>query len=245
MILMVFAVYSDVHSNLEALNGFFKALRKIRFDKLVCLGDIVGYGADPDPVINLIRKKTDIILGGNHDFAVVGKTYVSDFNPYAFNVCMWTRNRLSHDNFKFLESLEAKTRIDGVTWAHSSPFEPEEWHYVSPRSFQEENFKSFFTRVCFVGHSHLPVILEKAPGSKTRVILDSKYTLKPHCKYIVNAGSIGQPRDGNPDPTFVIYNSDTETIQFHRFAYDFGLAQEKILKEDLPPYLAERLSQGL
>ena len=100
---MVFVVYSDVHSNLEALNVFFDVLEEIPHDKLVCLGDIVGYGADPNPVIELIRGKTNIVLGGNHDLAVVGKTSLSNFNSYAYSACMWTRNELSQENWKYLE----------------------------------------------------------------------------------------------------------------------------------------------
>ena len=241
---MVFVVYSDVHSNLEALNVFFEALNDIPYGRLVCLGDIVGYGADPNPVVELIREKTNIVLGGNHDFAAIGKTDPSNFNPYAFNSCMWTRSELLQENQRYLQGLSSKKVIDGITWVHSSPLEPEKWHYVLPYSFNEKNFEHFNTKICFVGHSHVPVLLEKTPQAEIKTLFKTEYFLRRDCRYIVNVGSVGQPRDGCQNPAFVVYDSEKDKVKFYRFSYDFTLTQQKILRAGLPPYLAKRLAEG-
>ena len=242
---MIFVVYSDVHSNLEALSNFFNVLKDVNYDKLVCLGDLVGYGPDPNSVVELIREKSDIVLGGNHDFGVVGKTSLANFNPYALSACIWTREKLYQGNWKYLDSLRAKKVVNGITWVHSSPFQPEEWHYVLPNSYEHNFFKHLDTQVCFVGHSHLPVILERTPKLEIKTHTPASFFLKPNHKYIINVGSIGQPRDGNPEPVFVVYDSKVSRIDFKRFSYKFTATQKKILIEGLPPYLADRLSQGL
>ena len=129
-------------------------------------------------------------------------------------------------------------------WAHSSPFEPEEWHYIVTAEHGRVNFQHFQTRICFVGHSHIPLILEQNSEEKIEVLFDAQYHLKPDHRYIFNVGSLGQPRDKNPDPAFVVYDTEKELVRFQRFAYDLESAQRKIMAEGLPQYLADRLSTG-
>lgn len=241
---MIYLIYSDVHSNLEALQAFSYITDSIVHDKKVCLGDLVGYGADPNPCVNFIRENTDLILGGNHDYAVVEKTDTSYFNPYAYQACLWTKQALSKKNLKFLKSLPAIIEEDEICWAHSSPYEPEQWHYILSLADGQENFDHFESPVCFVGHSHVPLILERDPQGQIEMYRKPFYEFQPDHKYIVNVGSLGQPRDGNPDPGFVIYDSESKTVAFRRFTYDLESAQKKILDAELPPYLAERLSDG-
>lgn len=241
---MIYLVFSDVHSNLEALQAFSSIADSIVHDKKVCLGDLVGYGADPNPCVNFIRENTDLILGGNHDYAVVGKTDTAYFNPYAYQACLWTRQELSEENKTFLKTLPAIIEGDEICWAHSSPYEPERWHYIFSLTDGYENFDHFNSPVCFVGHSHIPLILERDPQGKIEMVRKPFYEFKPENRYIVNVGSLGQPRDGNPDPAFVIYDSELKTVALRRFTYDRETAQQKILDQELPPYLAERLGEG-
>jgi len=241
---MIYLIISDVHSNWESLQKFIELSESIAHDKKVCLGDIVGYNADPNPCVEWIRDHVDIVLAGNHDYGVLNKTDISYFNSAARTACLWTREALTEENAEFLNSLSNAREQDGVTWVHSSPFEPDEWHYVNNQYDGEENFPHFTTQCCFLGHSHKPVILERRPEGQVEPIFDSKYTLKPECRYIINVGSLGQPRDGNPDPAFVIFDSEAQTVETRRFSYNIALTQEKIKSQGLPPVLAERLDVG-
>ncbi len=246
---MVYLIISDLHSNLESLNQFIAISKTIPHDQKVCLGDIVGYNADPNECVDWVRDNVDVVLAGNHDYAVVGKTDTANFNPYAYEACMWTREALTEDNIEYLASLPTQREQNGILWVHSSPFEPNEWHYVNNRYDGEENFPHFETRWCFLGHSHKPVVLEQHPGGAVEAVYGGAvhhwdYTLKPDCRYIINVGSLGQPRDGIPDPCFVVFDSDKGSVEFRRFQYDLKITQEKIRANNLPSFLAERLSVG-
>ena len=241
---MRFIVFSDLHSNLEALNQFEKEISSIPHDRLVCLGDIVGYGADPNPCIDWVRKNSDLTLAGNHDFAVVEKTDSSYFNDYAREACLWTRERLTIENKDFLESLPMDQEEDGVYWVHASPYQPKKWHYIYGKKGAEKHFTSFDAPICFVGHSHRPVILEQTPEGEINDYVSELWDIEPENRYIFNDGSLGQPRDGNPKPTFILYDSNKCTVEFKRFDYDLLQAQSKIIENGLPAYLAERLSIG-
>lgn len=246
---MVFLVFSDLHSNLESLTRFIEISETIPHDRKVCLGDIVGYNTDPNECVDWVRDNVDIVLAGNHDYAVVGKMDTAYFNSYALKACLWTRGVLTKKNAEYLSSLPLKREQDGVLWVHSSPYEPEEWHYVNNKYDGEDNFPHFDGQWCFLGHSHKPVILEKHPGGVVEAVYGGavhfwEYELKPDCRYIINVGSLGQPRDGIPAPCFVIFDSDKGTVAFQRFDYDVPRTQEKIRAQKLPVFLAERLSAG-
>lgn len=245
---MVLIIFSDLHGNLESLESFQAEIKDIPHDHLVCLGDTVGYGADPNVCVEWVRKNAEIVLAGNHDYAAVEKTSIDTFVPYARESCIWIRKKLSPENKEYLSSLFPEKEQYGIYWVHSSPFEPYQWHYVTSVN-EGFHFDYFNPAVCFLGHSHVPLILEQMPEEE-RV---NKYSpsnppsilnLKSGRRYIVNVGSLGQPRDGNPDPCFVVYNLTTGAIEFRRFSYDVTGAQEKILKQGLPPFLAQRLSVG-
>ncbi|GJL79962.1 MAG: metallophosphoesterase [Nitrospinaceae bacterium] len=241
---MKYLIFSDLHSNLESLQAFCKITETIEHDKKVFLGDLVGYCADPNACVKWVRKHVDIVLGGNHDYAVVGKTDPAYFNSHAYQACLWTRQELSKKNRDFLETLPCAIEEDGIFWVHSSPFEPDQWHYVVSARDGKINFDHFSTPLCFLGHSHLPVILEMGRGGKVREYAPSSLKFQAKCRYIINVGSLGQPRDGNPKPCFVIYDSDTATVGFQRYEYDFAPTQKKILDNGLPSPLAKRLGEG-
>lgn len=242
---MIYIIFSDLHSNLESLQAFDDATSNIKHDKKVFLGDAVGYGADPNVCVEWLRENVDIILAGNHDYAVVGKTSLSYFNSYARHVCLWTQQTLSEDNKRFLGSLSIAKEEDGIFWAHSSPFEPDEWRYVNSIPLARKNFEYFSASVCFIGHSHLPWVFEQdADGNVETYPQMFTGRLKAGCRYIVNVGSLGQPRDGNPDPVFVIYDSETQSLAHRRFKYNSTETRSKILNNGFSTYLAERLIQG-
>ena len=241
---MRYIVFSDLHSNLEALNQFEKEISSIPFDRLVCLGDIVGYGADPNLCVDWVRKNADFTLAGNHDLAVVKKTHIAYFNAYAIEACKWTQKILTAENKAFLESLEMDRKENDAYWVHASPYQPARWHYIVSKKSAEKHFWSFEASVCFVGHSHKPIILEQKPKGEINDYVADLWDIEPRNRYIFNGGSLGQPRDGNTKPMYIIYDSDERTVEFKRFNYDFSQTQNKIIENGIPAYLADRLSRG-
>ena len=241
---MRYIVFSDLHSNLEALNQFEKEIASISYDRLVCLGDIVGYGADPNLCIDWVRKNVDFTLAGNHDLAVVDKTDISYFNSYAIEACKWTQKILTAENRTFLDLLPMDKEENDVYWVHASPYQPARWHYIVSKKDAEKHFYSFDAPVCFVGHSHKPIILEQKSDGEINNYVADLWNIEPENRYIFNDGSLGQPRDGNTRPMYILYDSDERTVEFKRFDYDFTQTQNKIIDNGLPAYLAERLSRG-
>jgi diadenosine tetraphosphatase ApaH/serine/threonine PP2A family protein phosphatase len=241
---MRYIIFSDLHGNLEALHQFQKEIETIGYDKLVCLGDIVGYGADPNLCIEWIREKVNFTIAGNHDWAAVEKTDITNFNSYAYKSCLWTQKELTAGNKSFLRSLPLEHEEGGVYWVHASPFEPDAWHYVTSKVGAKRYFRHFEAPLCFVGHSHHPLILEQTADGEVNDYVADFWNIELENRYIFNVGSLGQPRDGNPDPSFMVYDSNNKTVQVHRFKYDLNSAQEKILEQGLPFYLAERLAKG-
>ena len=241
---MRYIVFSDLHSNLEALNQFEKEIASIPYDRLVCLGDIVGYGADPNLCIDWVRKNVDFTLAGNHDLAVVDKTDISYFNSYAIEACKWTQKILTAENRTFLDLLPMDKEENGVYWVHASPYQPARWHYIVSKKDAGKHFCSFDAPVCFVGHSHKPIILEQKSDGEINNYVADLWNIEPENRYIFNDGSLGQPRDGNTRPMYILYDSDERTVEFKRFDYDFTQTQNKIIDNGLPAYLAERLSRG-
>ncbi len=227
------------------MQSFCSVTESILHDKKVCLGDIVGYNADPNPVVEWIRDKTDFALAGNHDYSVLNKTDASYLNPAAYQASLWTRRNLTNSNKDFLNALPIEKEEDGIYWVHSSPFEPKKWHYVLTKKNAEKNFNYFDQAICFVGHSHLPGIFEKNKNNKVYSHDTTKEELDPESRYIINVGSLGQPRDGNPDPVFVFYDSVSHIVKFFRFSYDLFITQQKIIACGLPYTLADRLRNGL
>ncbi len=241
---MRYIIFSDLHSNLEALNQFTKEIETIAHDKLVCLGDIVGYGADPNPCVEWVRENVDLTIAGNHDWAAVNKTNTAAFNSYAYKSCLWTREKLTEKNKNFLGSLPLGHEEGGVYWVHASPYEPEAWHYVTSKAGAKRHFKNFEAPLCFVGHSHKPIILEQTMDGEVNDYVSDTWDIESDNRYIFNDGSLGQPRDGNPDPAFMVYDSDRKMVEVCRFEYDLNLAQGKIRDNGLPSYLADRLAEG-
>lgn len=235
------AVISDVHANLEALTAVLNNIDEERIDLILFLGDSIGYGPDPDACLDVLRTRADVLLAGNHDQAAVGLTDVRYFNPYARRAIEWTCERLSSEQKQFLRSLPLTAVQGGMFLVHGTPRLPERWEYLLDEDDARVNFGYFDEQVCFVGHSHIPFIMERTPAGSIRSLAHAA-ALKPANRYIINAGSVGQPRDGNPEAAYVIVRDRKVLIK--RTAYDIVKTQKKMRKARLPEYLIERLSLG-
>jgi diadenosine tetraphosphatase ApaH/serine/threonine PP2A family protein phosphatase len=238
---MLFAVISDVHSNFEALDMVLKDIKLKKIKDIFFLGDAVGYGPNPNECVEMLSETCKILLAGNHDWGVLGLTNVSFFNEYARSAIEWTRNVITEKNKKILESLPVKKEFKDILFVHSTPREPDEWHYLFTLWDAEINFQYFDNKVCFLGHSHQPFIIERVPSGEL-VTYREKTQMKDSTRYIINVGSVGQPRDGDPRACYVIVKD--KDIQIIRIPYDIETVQNKMRKGKLPDLLIERLSVG-
>ena len=211
-----------------------------------CLGDVVGYGPDPCECIEMLRKYDHICVAGNHDWASVGRIEVTNFNPAASAACQWTSKQLNQDQINYLWDLPLTICRDDFTLVHGSPREPI-WEYILSTNSAAINFNYFETLFCLVGHSHVPQVYEydeEGNGCRSLTLpYQAPLRLGMH-RLIINPGGVGQPRDGNHQASYVIYDSDNGTIWHYRVAYDIKGTQEKMVKHGLPSLLIKRLSYG-
>lgn len=241
---MRYAFISDIHSNIEAFEAVMADTEREKPDRVLFLGDIVGYGPNPNECVDKLLQVADVSLGGNHDWAVVGKTPDDYFNPFAKAAVDWTVKVLRDDNKDFLLRTKASGSFDGFQVAHSTPFNPEEWRYIMSHKEALENYSSIEGQLCFIGHSHQPMIIEYADSASVKVYREQKFQFHPDKKYIVNVGSVGQPRDTNVNACWVLYDSDSSAVEYHRVPYDIPAVQKKMEAVGLPRYLIDRLAQG-
>ncbi|MBI4548674.1 MAG: metallophosphoesterase family protein [Ignavibacteriae bacterium] len=232
---MRIAIISDIHSNLEALEKSIELIRQQNIDEIICLGDIIGYGANPRECIEMVRQTTPHILLGNHDEAAVHLSKTEYFNPYARIAAEWTNSELTDEQKVFIQNLPYTLELSGLFFVHSSPYEPGEWHYILSPADAQFNFAHFSLPICFLGHSHVPGVF--CEDLWTAEVVMGK-------KYIINVGSIGQPRDNNWRLSFGVFDTDTWTYQNIRSEYAVKRAAEKIRKAGLPKSLAERILVG-
>jgi diadenosine tetraphosphatase ApaH/serine/threonine PP2A family protein phosphatase len=240
------AVFSDIHGNLEALEAVLADAEKAGVSGYVCLGDIVGYGADPNECLERVRSLPGIVcLLGNHDAAATDLSQRSFFHEVALAGVEYTERSLTEDNRQYLSSLPYTHSESDYMAVHASPYRPEAWEYVLDIPGAERAFQSMGeSRLAFIGHSHSPVVFCD-DGTAERLVPGDAVALHTDVnRYIVNVGSVGQPRDGNPDSAYVIYDSEELTAELMRVEYDRSRAAAKILKAGLPPVLAERLLVG-
>ncbi len=232
---MRIAIISDIHSNLEALTRTLEIIESKNIREIVCLGDIIGYGANPNECLSLIRKSTQHILLGNHDEAVFHSAMAYNFNRHARSAVLWTSKQLTNDGLDFLRTLPVTLELWDIFFTHASPRSPQEWNYILTPTDAEENMSHFSQSICFVGHSHIPgIFCDKQDVSH----------VERGRKYIVNVGSVGQPRDHDRRLSFGIFDTETFTYENIRSEYDVKKASEKILHAGLPPTLAERILVG-
>ena len=238
---MKLAFISDIHGNLEALTTVFEYIQNQGITRIFCLGDVVGYGPRPNECVELVRQKCEACIVGNHDHAVLGLTDITYFNPYAKEAVLWTRKHLSKSNVQFLSSLKFTHRVNDILLVHSTPLYPEEWDYIFSERQAQYHLNHISERLVFIGHSHVPGIF----SSKGEYFYVEKVELNlKEYRYIVNVGSVGQPRDGDPRACFVIFDEETAQLEFVRLEYNIQKTYQEIMDQGLPPILAMRLLEG-
>lgn len=238
----IYAILGDIHGNLQALDAVYADAEDNGVDTFVCVGDIVGYNANPAECLERIRSTCVAVVRGNHDHYVSHDECLEDFHPLAASVIDWTRQQLTEEQIQYLRNLRLSRMVDGFTIVHSTLDMPERWGYVIDVLDAEANFNYQTSSVCFHGHTHVPVIFERQ-GQVFRSSL-STYQTKLGCKCFVNTGSVGQPRDGDPRASYVIYDPGNRKIHLRRIPYDIESTQAAIREADLPDRLARRLEHG-
>jgi diadenosine tetraphosphatase ApaH/serine/threonine PP2A family protein phosphatase len=245
---MRYLILSDVHANSEALGAVLGQVRRKRWDKAIVLGDVVGYGANPNQAIEAIRElKPLVAIRGNHDKVCSGIEDGEMFNRVALQAAMWTRRRLTPGNLRWLQSLpEGPLVVDGAfAISHGTPIDEDAYIFGEIEALNV--FRQTTFDLCFFGHSHFPVVFGLSPDAIQTVLTTPptfSFRLEPGVRYLVNPGSIGQPRDGNPLASFAMFDSQTRTVTVYRVPYAIERAQHKILDAGLPRPLADRLALG-
>jgi diadenosine tetraphosphatase ApaH/serine/threonine PP2A family protein phosphatase len=238
-----YAIFSDVHSNLEALDAALAFTRDD--DQLLCLGDIVGYGPNPNECVEKIRAFGTATVLGNHDVAAIDNFGLAYFNPAAREAMRWTQRVISAENSAWLNSLGYEFRMPEFLLVHGAP--KNYFEYILDKAGAGRAFAATDAPIIFIGHTHIAEYYALAPDgtiAHKHLQQGGEFTLEPGTRYIINVGSIGQPRDLNPRASFGFYNSDTRTMTIVRFDYPIALVQEKIVAAHLPEALARRLIVG-
>lgn len=236
---MAIAIISDIHANLEALQAVMKSIKQYEVEAIYCLGDTVGYGPNPNECLELVREVSEKVLVGNHDYAAIGKADIEYFNQYAKAAAKWTRKSLTAENKNYLKSLPFTHQNNELLMVHASPTNPAHWYYVLNQYDAQAEMQSFSQPLCFIGHSHVPIVYSAKKGHKSTYM-----RFKKEQKYIVNVGSVGQPRDGDYRACYALYNQENHSLDYIRLDYDVNSTYSKIKKAGLPEFLAERLLKG-
>ncbi|MFQ6014674.1 MAG: metallophosphoesterase family protein [Anaerolineae bacterium] len=243
------AIISDIHSNLPAFQAVLDDAGTV--DEYWCLGDVVGYGPDPNECVELLRSLPHRCLAGNHDWAALGKLDLYEFNADARAATLWTQEQLSAENMEYLQDLPERLAEGKYTLVHGSPRHPI-WEYIVNASVARINFEYFETQVCLIGHTHTPVIFLSSPASGSQAY----ETLIPNPghpfsleegaqqRFIINPGSIGQPRDGDPRASYAILDTEEDTLEHRRVSYPVEDTQKRMEEYNLPQRLILRLSYG-
>jgi diadenosine tetraphosphatase ApaH/serine/threonine PP2A family protein phosphatase len=240
---MRIAVLSDIHGNLPALEAVLTALRP--FDAIWQLGDIVGYGPEPDEVVARLRADNATGVRGNHDAAAIGELDTDAFNADAGTAVRWTAGRISAATKSWLKALPETTTEGDFTLAHGSPRDPT-WEYLLTPAAARANLAVMTTAHGFVGHTHVPLVFREdggqietlAPDDHSIIEIDARRTL-------LNPGSVGQPRDGDPRASAALYDTEARTVEWRRVSYDIAATQQRMRAAGLPQRLVERLARGL
>jgi predicted phosphodiesterase len=240
-----YALITDIHGNLEALEQVLKKIEVEACDKIICLGDVVGYGPFPNECVEQVRDKANSNIVGNHDSAAIAMTDISSFNENAGKAIIWTRRQLTSANQHYLADLSLTWSEPGAFFVHASPKNPVEWRYIFLPDDVDDAFHSFNQKVCFFGHTHIPVTYYFDSVHASYFSLNhTEIDLNETGRFLINVGSVGQPRDGNPQAAFGIYNSNTGIYRHLRVDYDIRKTQKAMEQFHLPRFLIQRLQKG-
>ena len=240
---MKLAILSDIHGNREALEAVLVDVATQGVLAIACLGDFVGYGASPNDCISILRPRVEVAVLGNHDVAALGRLRLGGFQSDAATTARWTMEQLEPGHREWLESLPYTAQWHALRLVHATPSEPEEWHYVMSIADARVEFGAFRERVGLIGHSHVPGVFE-ADGAALTYTRAPAVALRAGRRYLVNVGSVGQPRDGDPRAAWMLFDIERDALEHRRVTYDIERAGSRILEAGLPPFLAERLKWG-
>jgi diadenosine tetraphosphatase ApaH/serine/threonine PP2A family protein phosphatase len=240
------ALVSDIHANLLALEAVLADIDN-QADRIWCLGDIVGYGPNPNECVARVRERGAVSVVGNHDWACLGKVDLAEFNPDARRACHWTMEQLTDESRSFLDQLPTSLVIGDFTMVHGSPRSPV-WEYITQPEIAEQNRDYFDTSICLVGHTHVPLAFRldaHAATSCERRWLSGEQTLDLSTgRWILNPGGVGQPRDGNPEASYCLIDTTAMVVRIRRVPYNVEETQRQMEKAGLPGNLIMRLAFG-
>lgn len=239
---MKYAIISDVHANLEAVTACFKEIERLKADRIICLGDLVDYCAQPNEVVDIIKNNCDVVVLGNHDEAQYKYEMIERYTEFARISSIHTRSVIEPRYIEYFKTLPYTHTENDLLFVHASPLNPHDFKYVLKEESAELNFEAFNEHICFIGHSHRPIIFKKTSSGVT--VSDSGM-LEKNSRYIINVGSVGQPRDGNPKLSFGFYDSDENIYTNIRIDYDTAASSKKIKAIGLPQHLYERILTGV
>ncbi|MAB75991.1 MAG: metallophosphatase family protein [Verrucomicrobiales bacterium] len=239
---MKYAIFGDIHANLEALQAVMADAEQQGCTDYVCTGDIVGYASDPNECLRIVREMGCPVVKGNHDEESTLSTSLEGLNPLAKQAMEWTRAQLNEDEQDFLKNMKLVRQVADFTIVHATLDTPGSWTYVTNKFDAMASFSYQFTQLCFYGHTHTPRIYVKSDSVEP--LEETEVNLEMGRKYFINVGSTGQPRDGDWRASYVVYDSDNQNVTIRRIDYDIQKAQDKIIEAGLPEMLAHRLTLG-
>ncbi|MDQ6780673.1 MAG: metallophosphatase family protein [Candidatus Eremiobacteraeota bacterium] len=242
---MRYGIVSDIHANFEALQAVLKALDAAGMERLLCLGDIVGYGPNPNECCDELRRRECLAIAGNHDEAAISPERPDTFNPLAREAIEWTKHELSAANRVYLEGLPRERELDNFSMVHGAPVF--HFDYIQSVSDAQTAFPHASLPLTFIGHTHIAEVFFQDQGGRAyhlKLGHGGTIDIIDECRYIINPGSVGQPRDHNPQASFALYDPARRIVEIHRVEYDVAGVQRRMHQAKLPPQLAERLSIG-
>jgi len=241
---MRYGIFSDIHSNIEALDAVIKAYSREEIDRYLCVGDVVGYAANPKECIEKVKSLVMATVAGNHDWGSVKLFSTDYFNPLAKEAILWTERNLNDAVRYFLEQLKLVYKNDDLSMVHGTLNEPQDFDYMIDSHTAAKTFELMQSHICFVGHTHIPGTFVESEDSGITYGVAGEINIKDGNRYIVNVGSVGQPRDGNPKAAYCIYDTVEKKVQIKRVNYDIEAARKKIIDRGLPKFLGDRLLEA-
>ncbi len=239
------AYISDLHGNIHAVESLEKDLREQCIDRVVCLGDILNFGANPKEVLEWVKENCQIILRGEHDTFVSQCEDIFISNPEAIKMADWTYDQITDEDRAFISSLPKDFEFEGVVITHDEPSVPGSMYFITSLKDAKDTFSCYSEKICFYGHTHIPLIFEKSDES-IKLIRDlNEYQIKDDKQYLISVGSVGQPRDRDPRLCYVIHDEDKNIIIIRRVDYNYNKAAEEIIKKGLPPVFASAITKKL
>lgn len=241
---MRIGIFSDIHGNLEALEVVLESIEKENIDRLICLGDLVGYGPDPNLCVKMSIQAADITIAGNHDYAAINRITTENFNEYAREAIDWTKTVLNPESIEALHQLPLIVSENNMTAVHGTLESPSDWNYIMTIEDAYRNLMAMTTKICFIGHSHIPVNFIRDKNLDITLEKSNNIPIHKESMYLINVGSVGQPRDGDPRASYGILDMEKNEFHLKRIPYQIEKVQKKMEKYRLPRFLIERLAVG-